>query len=149
VRRHLLRVLEGTAIGQVGRDTCRAEAVIADRRVNAGRVDTGPQCFDERVMAGRYMALATFFVKPQLSADAFGVEGPPFILERRIYPRKRIGQRGDERPIPESTKGVRRYRVEQLAPLLDIRHGRLAGFHHALRSTCDRGRVHRHDLASD
>src|SRR5271155_26486 len=35
VRRHLLRVLERAAIGEVGGDTSRAEGVTADRRRNA------------------------------------------------------------------------------------------------------------------
>jgi hypothetical protein len=37
VRRHLLRVFERAAIGKISGDAGRAECVIADRRVNAGR----------------------------------------------------------------------------------------------------------------
>ena len=37
MRRHLLRVLERAAVGEIGRDPGRAKRVIADRRHDAGR----------------------------------------------------------------------------------------------------------------
>ena len=42
VCRHFLRVLEGAAVGEIGRDAGCPKTVIADRRVDAGGKSTAP-----------------------------------------------------------------------------------------------------------
>ena len=54
-----------------------------------------------------------------------------------------------QRPIAPIAQRVGRNGVDQLAPLLGIKHRGLAGFHDMLRTAHGCSRVHRHDLAGD
>ena len=96
MRRHLLRVLERAAIGEIGGDAGGTKRVIADRRVNAGRAPGAGSCARRRPapwLLGQTVALCPGWCEQIALAvvgDAGGVDIGTQYLGERMVARHRV-----------------------------------------------------------
>src|SRR6266404_8401114 len=85
-------------------------------------------------MAGHGVLLAAFFMERDRPARAAGPQVFDFHFESRADAREAVGERGDERAVPQIAKRRGRNGVEELAPFLALEHRRSARLHDVLRS---------------
>jgi hypothetical protein len=114
-----------------------------------GGVDIRAQRFSQRVMARHVVFLAAFLMQPNGPAGTARPQILDLHIQRRANPRERVGEGGDQRPVPHIAQRHVRDRGEQLSPLAAFKHRRLAGLDDMLRTADRRGGICRHDLAGD
>jgi hypothetical protein len=68
---------------------------------DAGGIDVGPQRLGERVMARHAVLLAAFLMQPDCPSGAARPEILDPHLQRRSDPRETVGERCNQRSIPE------------------------------------------------
>ena len=85
-------------------------------------------------MAGHGVLLAAFFMERDRPARAARPQVFDFHFESRADAREAVGERGDERAVPQIAERHGRDRVEELAPFLTLEHRCLARLHDVFRS---------------